>query len=181
MERTDNLDELSTLVSATQRPTTMGNLAKISYTHDAMIDLLIAHPEISQGALAQRFGYSQGWVSNIMASDAFQARLAARREEIVDPTVKATMEERFRGVTILSLQRLQERLEAPQVSDTTILRAAELGAKSLGVGSSNNNIPLNAADHLAQLANRLIDLQSGVRKRVEQGVVYENEIQPEAG
>lgn len=162
------------LIKTPERTPTMGNLAKLSYTHDAMIDLLVAHPEMSQNALAAQFGYSAGWVSNIMASDAFQARLAARREELVDPTVTATLEERFRGITLLSLTRLQEKLEKPTVSDNVVLKAVELGAKSLGVGG---NAPLssNATDHLAILATRLIDLQAGIRKQVTQGVVYENE------
>jgi hypothetical protein len=144
---------------------TMGKLEKISYTHEDMIDFLIANPHVSQGQLAARYGYTQGWISNVMASDAWQARYAARRAELADPVVCATMEERFRGLTILSMQRLQEKLEAPQVSDNVVLKAVELGAKALGVGG-NAPPPPPAADHLAQLANRLIDLQSNIRKGV---------------
>jgi hypothetical protein len=151
---------------------TMGGLAKIGYSHADMIDYIIANPGVSQGALAARYGYSQGWVCNVMASDAWQAAMAARRAEIVDPSLMATVDERFRGLTILSLQRLQEKLEAPQVSDQVVLRAVELGARALGVGG-NAPPPPPAADHLAQLANRLIDLQSKVRNNI--GATYHGE------
>ena len=37
-------------------------IKKLSYTHDAMIDHLVANPAISQGQLAGLFGFTQGWV-----------------------------------------------------------------------------------------------------------------------
>lgn len=144
---------------------TMGRLAKLRYTHTDAIDFIIANPGVSQNDLAARYGYSPGWFSNVMASDAWQSALAARRAELVDPALVATIEERFRGITLLSLERLQQKLAAPQVSDNVVLKAAELGAKALGVGG-NAAPPAPAADHLAQLANRLIDLQSQVRRTV---------------
>jgi hypothetical protein len=88
--------------------------------------------------------------------------MASRREEIVDPQLKLTVDERFRGVTIRSLERLMEKLDAPVVSDQVVLRAVELGAKAMGIGG-NAIVAPPPADHLAQLANRLIDLQSRVR------------------
>lgn len=153
---------------------TMGRLDKIKYSHQDMIDFIIANPHVGQAALALRYGYSQGWISNVMASDAWQVAMAARREEIVDPALKLTIEERFRGLTVRSLDRLMEKLDAPQVSDQIVLRAVELGAKAMGVGG---NAPPVAppADHLAQLANRLIDLQSQVRARVIEGVTIDGQ------
>lgn len=144
------------------RAPTMGVLAKVGYSHKDMIDFIIGNPGCSQNTLAARYGYSPGWVSNVMASDAWQSALAARRAEICDPVLVATVEERFRGITLLSLERLRDKLEAPQVSDQVVLRAVELGAKALGVGGNAAPPPPNG-DHLAALANRLIELQSRVR------------------
>lgn len=158
------VDEMmaGTDMSPALRAPTMGNVAKVGYSHKDMIDFIIANPGVTQNALAARYGYSVGWVSNVMASDAWQSAMAARRSEICDPVLVATVEERFRGVTMLSLQRLQQKLEAPQVSDQVVLRAVELGAKALGVGG-NAPPPPPQGDHLAALANRLIELQSRVR------------------
>jgi hypothetical protein len=149
---------------------TMGNLNKVNYTHTDLIDFIIAHPGVTQRDLAARYGYTEGWVSNVMASDAWQSAMAARRSELVDPVLAATLEERFRGVTFLSLKRLEEKLSAPQVSDQVVLRAVELGAKAAGIGgnAAPRELPRDV-DHLAQLANRLIDLQAKVR----QGVTYD--------
>lgn len=143
-----------------------GAVAKVRYTHADMIDFIIANPGVSQGQLALRYGYTQSWVSLVMSSDAWKSAMAARREEVVDPALLATINERFTAMTQRSLERLMEKLDAPQVSDNVVLRAVELGAKALGVGG-NAPPPPPSQDHLAVLAQRLIALQNGVRNQGE--------------
>ena len=153
---------------------TMGNLAKIRYTHEDMIDYLIVNPQASQNQLAARYGYSAGWVSNIMASDAWKAKFAARREEIVGADLVATVKERFEGLTHLSLVRLQAELEKPACPPGVMLKALELGAKAMGVGGNAQPV-VPSTDHLAQLANRLIDLQSNIRRTISEGVTLDGQ------
>jgi len=147
-------------------------IAKIRYTHADMIDFIISNPGVSQNALAARYGYSVGWVSQVMSSDAWQSAMAGRRGELVDPVLVATIDERFKALTNRSLDRLMEKLDAPQVSDQVVLRAVELGAKAIGVGG-NAAPAAPQQDHLAALAQRLIALQSNVR--LNQGVVINGE------
>ena len=165
------------LAGLMQHAPTMGKVAKLSYSHQDMIDTIIAQPGISQGELAARYGFTQGWICNVMASDAWKSAMAARREEILDPQLRLTVDERFRALTTRSLERLMEKLDAPQVSDQTVLRAVELGAKAMGVGG-NAAPPAPTSDHLAHLAERLLLLQSQVRERLVggeiKGVTYEN-------
>lgn len=139
------------------RGATMGRLKRCSYTHDALIDLIIEQPELDQNQLASHFGYTPGWISNILAADAFQARLALRREQVIDPDIKASIEERFRALAIQSLAVLQRKLTQPAVSDTVALRCAELGAKALGVGG-HAVPPAPPEDRLQRLAERLVAL-----------------------
>ena len=109
-------------------------LKKTSYKHDAMIDVIIAEPTITQNALAERFGRSVGWISIVMGSDAFQAALAKRREEITDPFLVATVEERLRGLATQSLQVIAENLEKTRNTDLA-LKAADISVKALGFGA----------------------------------------------
>ena len=162
---------------------TMGLLQKVSYTHEAMIELIIRESPrpggISQKEIAAHFGYSEAWISNILASDAFQSALALRREEVIDPELKATIEERFRALVIQSLKVLQSKLNQSAVSDQVAIRCAELGAKALGVGGHAAPPPVNnAQDRLARLAERLVALQSNVRERVIDGNVQVVEAKP---
>lgn len=151
---------------------TMGKLARVKYSHLDMIDYIIANPGCGLKELAARYGYSLGWISNIQASDAWKAAMAKRRAELVDPVMHSTIQERFEGITALSLERLKEKLEQPQVSDNVVLRAVELGAKAMGIGGNAPPPPPPGADHLSRLAERLLALQSNVRK----GVTLDGEV-----
>ena len=146
-------------------------ITKVRYSHDAMIDMIIANPAVSQNELGAVFGYSASWISTVMGTDMFQARLAQRRAETVDPVIIASLEERVRGLVSRSIEVLEEKLSKPAgaVPDTLALRAFELGAKAMGLGG---NAPPRAPDlpldHLQNLAKRLEAL--GVRQP-SQGVL----------
>jgi hypothetical protein len=150
---------------------------KMRYSHEAMADLLVQNPWITQNQVAAHFGYTASWVSTIITSDAFQSLLASRREEVVDPVLRATLEERFRGLVHRSLQILAEKLDRPAavIPDQVVLRALELGAKGIELGGFGRPqmAPPAPADpnRLEQLANRLVELQSKVRS----GNTYEAE------
>lgn len=104
---------------------------KVSYTHEAMIDLIIADPTVSAQELATIYGYSSGWVSRIIASDSFQARLAARKTAVTDPELSATVTERMTAVTLQSLDIVQRKLAA---EDSTALAIATLEMVTATVG-----------------------------------------------
>ncbi len=137
-------------------------ISKIRYTHDAMIDLIVQDPAISQNALAEYFGYSASWISIVINTDMFQAALARRREEIINPILRASLEDRFRAVTQRSLEVLGEKLakDSDAVPDQLALRAAELGAKALGLGGNapQVTVPVDVNIRLEGLAARLTGL-----------------------
>lgn len=139
------------------RVATRPEIHKVRYTHEDCIDCIIAHPGISQNELAARYGYSAAWMSVVINSDIFQAKLGERRAELVDPVLRATVEERFRALAVRSLEVLQEKLSAPshQVPDQLALQAAKLGKEALGLGNAPPP-PAPALDGLEALAQRLV-------------------------
>jgi hypothetical protein len=160
----------------------VNGIAKVRYTHEAMIDLLLARPEMSQNELAAYFGYSASWICTILASDAFQARYAERSRDLIDPIVRATVEERFKGLVSRSLEILEEKLSKPshQVPDQLALRTFELSTRAAGYGSRDQTPPVAPVEmhvHLEQLGGGLVDLLK--RKRVEAAIEGESiEISP---
>ena len=142
---------------------------KVRYNHDAMIDLLIADPCITQGALANHFGMTQSWVCTVMASNAFQVRLASRRHELVDPVIAATIEEKYKAMATISVEKLIAHMTRPacEVDPEVLLKAAALGAKTMGLG---NNIAVqvnvNPEERLKKLADKLTDLLAEKRGTV---------------
>jgi hypothetical protein len=116
-------------------------IEKLSYSHKAMIDLIVANPMISQGELARAFGYTQPWISRILRSDSFREQLAERTSELVDPLVLQSIEQRFEALVTMSLDVLEEKLQrSAQPSADLALKAAELGSRALGYGARQGNI-----------------------------------------
>ncbi len=167
----DALESLFTSVKAskedsilpeTPAPSTNA-IAKVRYTHDAMVDLIIADPAISQNAIADHFGYTASWVSRIIASDAFQARLHERSAELVDPTIRLTVEERFKGLVLRSLEILSEKLNRPssEIPDQLALQALNISSRAAGFGVKQDPAPSTPAEvhvHLENLGSGLVQL-----------------------
>lgn len=116
----------------------MPAITHIRYTHDAMIDLVIAEPSISQGRLAQHFGYTEPWVSQVVNSDVFQARLAERKSELIDPAIVAAIEERLKGVTTLALNVVEQSLVSRRDPEYA-LEVLKVSTKALGYGAKVEN------------------------------------------
>ena len=111
----------------------MPAIAKIRYTHDAVIDMIIANPAVSQNDLAAEFGFSVSWMSIIINSDAFQNRLAERKAILVDPRLAASIEDRLDVLAKRSLDKLLDRIDQNNpISTTDLVRIA-----TLGVGDKN--------------------------------------------
>lgn len=111
-----------------------GGVAKTSYTHEALADLILQNPAITQNELAAAFGYTPGWISQILASDAFQAFIAERKDKIIDPMLRGAIEESMKGLVLQSVERLREKLAA-NPSDTLVLEVFKSSARALGYGA----------------------------------------------
>jgi transcriptional regulator with XRE-family HTH domain len=147
-----------------------GAIKKVNYSHEGMVNLILANRGISQNQLAAHFGYSASWVSQVMSSDAFQAKLAERAAEIEDPTLRATVEDSLKGLVSRSMEIIKEKLkgEAASVPDQLALRTLELSTRALGYGVKNPVVVVNntqVENHLEVLGGRLTDLLT--RKKSE--------------
>jgi len=144
----------------------------INYSHTAMIDLIIQHPGISQNEIARFFGYTAAWISTIMGTDAFQTALAARREQIVDPTLRATLEEQARGLWLRSMEVLREKMncDAANIPDQLALQTFAQSARALGYGARPppSTEPVNLSEKLIDHADNLVRLLRRERKRAEE-------------
>ena len=109
-------------------------IKKVRYSHDAMIDQIIENPAVSQNDLAAYFGYTPGWVSQVINSDAFRERLAERKDELVDPRIRTSIEERIRALADKSIEVLLEKLHQTQNMNVAV-RALDVATRSLGYGA----------------------------------------------
>jgi hypothetical protein len=144
----------------------VGELQKVAYSHEAMIDAMIANPSVSGGELARMFGYTESWISRIRSSNAFRERLRERAQEMVDPVLLATIEENFEAMVSRSQEILLEKLSEPaqNIDPQLALQCAALGAKAVGMGGFGAKTILQPAarepNWLERSAERLRNLNS---------------------
>lgn len=160
-------------------------IQKLRPAHLALIDLIVAQPNAGREAWAAQLGFSKEYITILMATDLFREALAARRAEMWDPEVHATVKERFHAITVRSLEILHSKLAGPEelVSDNLALRAAELGAKAGGLMDRQPAVVVVQPDpaRLENLAQRLVALNQRRPANVEDAVeVQASEARPPA-
>lgn len=106
-------------------------LQKLNYSHEAMIDLILAEPSVTNKELAAIFNYGEAWISHIRKSDSFQARIAERKALLIDPRIRQNLEDRLAHVATTSIQMIQEKLESPDASAAMALDALGLAVTGL--------------------------------------------------
>ena len=138
-------------------------IAKVRYTHDAMIDLILSRPEISQAELAKQFGFTQTWISIVVNSDSFKERMAERKAELLDPKIKASLDERVFGAANRAMDRLIDRLDSDthgsiKTQDLVAIAKLAVAPKQTAPAAPQNNLyvvqlPAPAQNSQAWLAN----------------------------
>lgn len=133
-------------------------ISRVRYTHDGMIDFVVANPAISQREIAKHFGYTEAWVSRVFCSDAFQARLAERKGDLVDPTIVQSAEERIRGLAMQSAEILANKLQQTQSPDLA-LKVFDISVKAAGYGARQQNVAIQNS-FVVQLPNKIESAQA---------------------
>lgn len=132
-----------------------GAIQRVSYTHDAIIDHIVANPAMSQGEIAKAFGYTESWISRIFCSDAFQARLAERKGDVVDPVLVASVEEKVKMLAAQSMDVLARKLEQTSNPDLA-LKVFEISSKALSYGARDKNLAVQN-NFVVHLPNKISD------------------------
>lgn len=110
----------------------MAELQRISHTHDQIIDWLLANPWEPQSICAAHFRFTEPWLSTLIHSDLFQAKLQSRQEAVFGE-VMLSVKDRITALAHDSLRRLQEKVASCDDVDQ-LVSASELAVKALGFG-----------------------------------------------
>lgn len=147
----------------------------LRYSHEAMIDVLVSEPWIKQNDLARRFNKTPSWISTIMHSDAFQAAFAARKDAIVDPILRLSVEENTRGLYARSLEVLREKFDKPSemIPDQLAIQTLAQTARALGYGARQEpTVQVNISNVIESQADNLVKLLRRTKAVVaEEGVI----------
>ena len=116
---------------------------QLTYTHKAMMDLILADPTMPIEELADYFGVTKAWAKKVTMSDAFQAVLDKRREEIINPIISESVTEKIRGLTNNTLDMLNNRVELGVVKTTELIEIARMGLTSQGLLDTRDKVTNN--------------------------------------
>ena len=126
-------------------------IQKVSIKHDAILDYLLVNPAEKLGDVAKHFDVSQAWLSVIIHSDAFQAKLTEKNSESFN-TIVLPLREQMLGIGHAVVAKLGEVVEnsSPTSDKQFIVDTADMVFKNLGYspkgggaapgGSTTNNI-----------------------------------------
>lgn len=90
-------------------------LKKIRPVHEHIMDVMLEHPDISLRELGIAVGYSVSYLSIMTNSDAFQARLAERKQQVARSGVD--LPNRMRAVAAVALDKLTDHVEHSEDPD----------------------------------------------------------------
>lgn len=128
---------IDTGVRPAYRGLTMPELKNISVKHDQIITWMIANPGVPLSICAAQFGITQSWLSSLIHSDLFQAKIRERQDDAFDE-VKISVRDRITALAHESLKRLTDRVMVETDVDK-ISNASEVALKALGFGAPKVN------------------------------------------
>lgn len=155
-------------IAVVEAPTPPAVLRAVeSYTPELMVALIIAQPDYTHAQYAAHFGRTPSWFASVLASEKFQAALAERKDEIPDPAITASMDERFKALAMRSLFVIQSKLDKPDVSDMVVLEAAKIGVKALGLGNTVLALPAAPQETVGAeaVASRIMEAMASAKAR----------------
>lgn len=127
----DILREQDQLLTGTgQRAAVKPQVKNLTIRHDLILNWLIANPDRPMRECADHFNVTQAWLSIIVHSDVFQARLRERQETLFSNTVLDTRE-KLQTLSHVALDRLTEAVEQSDDPEF-ILDAADKALHRLG-------------------------------------------------
>ena len=109
------------------------NSTRIQMTYASILDYMVANPSATIREVAAHFNYSPQGISIITNSDSFKAAYHIRKEEILDPVLMASVEERLQGIAHQSAERVAETL-ATSTNGDYALKALDTVSRALGYG-----------------------------------------------
>lgn len=162
----------------------MTGIAQLSNAHHAIMEYLMVHPNVSLGAVAKEFNYTQAWLSCVINSDCFQDALKEKRDVLFHHTI-LPIKDKMVALASRSLDRMLERI--PLETDSDIIRKTTegvldrlgYGTKTAAPGGLNinaQNVQLNvlrseieeAKSLLGQTQRPMLGVETnGVRAAVE--------------
>lgn len=148
---------------------TLPEIQNISYKHEALLHWFIANPDKTMREAADTFGYTQGWISCIYHSDAFQSRLHELQGEVAREGI-LSLNEKLTGIAHAAADKLADQMD--YVEDPKFLLDAvdkTLGKLGYGQKATVTNNFLGDAQVQQNTVSSSV-LEKALERRRQQGL-----------
>ena len=108
-------------------------LQNLTPRHDAILAYVMANPSVKRGEVARIFGVTESWLSTIIHSDLFQAKLKDRTDEVFSECL-VPLVDKVNGLAHSALDNLAESLLVDK-SVGVNFKTAEMALKMAGFGT----------------------------------------------
>ena len=163
-------------------------VVSLSHTHEAVMNWMLLNPDRSLRECADHFGYTQSWLSTLIHSDIFQARLAERQEGI-RVRIADSIPQKMRMAADIGVEKLATALEKSEdpdfildATDKLLHRLGYAPSRSAGTpiaqvapGGVQNNFFVSAGDITAAHAAGLALIDQPKSPQVIEGEVLPQE------
>jgi hypothetical protein len=147
-------------------------IQRLRYSHESMIEMIVADPAIHQNELARRFGMTASWISTVVNSDAFQVMLHKRMGEVWGE-LSVSMKDQLQGLMARSMEILRAKLDSHHdaIPDQLALRTLELTSRAAGYGArdASTTVNVNVTQKLDDNADQLVNLLRRKKAQVLEG------------
>ena len=120
---------------------------RLNHRHEQIVNWLVCNPHRNLTECAIYFNYTQAWLTQVVNSDAFQARYRQRCDEVGVATVH-TVQSKIAGLSMVVLDRMTDRVVKGEMSDKGMCDTLNLTLKSLGYGGDTPADDKEPAKHL---------------------------------
>lgn len=105
-------------------------IQRLSHTHEAIMLWLVLNPTRTQRECAKELGYTEGWLSQVINSDMFQAEYKQRCRE-ANVIATHTMQAKLGAVTAKIIDRIDAQLDK-EPSERFLVDTANMALERLG-------------------------------------------------
>lgn len=109
---------------------------KIGTWHENLVSFLVANPRMKKSDVARHFDVTPAWLSTVINSDVFKAKLAERQDEYFG-AVTTPIREKLENLAGLALDEMEEKVQV-EASISEVREVAKLALTSLGYGNGAN-------------------------------------------
>ena len=124
-------------------------IARMSHKHEQIVNWLLQNPEKSLRECADTFNYSQGWLSQLIHSDIFQAQLKGRQEAVF-VQVAQDIPTKLKGLADIAIEKVT-RIISETEEPAIVIDVFDKTLNRLGYAPQKNSASAPAATQVNML------------------------------